>query len=187
MYPIQSTHRKKSTIFAAKVPEIKNIHGGGSVLGGEANFEINTVLAVGSTISRWQIDSFIYEPNLVLYYCKFLVHLLRLAWSVNWPILKLLKLTLLEGISGRESSFCIEWYFRSPKIGHGSAMSCHEPTEEARGLSSYCLTTNFIPLTTLGAFTHCFYSPEKYVVSSMFCIFALFFNFSHSSIFVTLL
>ncbi len=41
MYPIQSKHRKKSTIFAAKVPEIKNVQGGG-LLGGEANSAINT-------------------------------------------------------------------------------------------------------------------------------------------------
>ncbi len=33
---------KKSTIFAVKVPEIKKIYRGGGLLGGEANFAINT-------------------------------------------------------------------------------------------------------------------------------------------------
>ncbi len=45
MYPLQSKHGKKSTICATKVPKINTVQWG-CLLGGEANFAINTVVTL---------------------------------------------------------------------------------------------------------------------------------------------
>ncbi len=55
MYPLQSQYYKKSTILAGKVPQIKNVQGGGGLLGGEANFAINTVIIV--QVDGWTVHT----------------------------------------------------------------------------------------------------------------------------------